>query len=416
MNLPTVLQRLPVRFLSAIAIICLFVSVSCSMLQYKPTRLELETGHLYSDQLKMAGEQANRAFGSLNGDFPTYLSGGGSWVDDEDYFWARGYYPAMLWLLYEGVGDTTAVNLAATWMPGLGTLKWKTDQSGLGMVFYPSYVRAYQITGNKHYRQVALDAAERINARFAPAGFFPAWGEAGDTVLGRRFSIEGLMDLDLLYWASEATGNGEYARHASSHATFTVARLIGGDGRILHLADFNPTTGAIYGERTPELAGNEKYATKGYKASSVWAQGQAWAIYGLASAYAHDQNTLFLNAALRTADYFLANLPDDGVPAWDFELPAGGDHQKDTAAAAVAAAGLLKLAKVTPTPSERQRYRDAAYMIISALSEAYLTTDGHGILTDAVYGKQNSKGVAGSTSWADYYYVEALLLLRDIGA
>jgi unsaturated chondroitin disaccharide hydrolase len=415
LKLPSVLQRLPVRILSAGAIVCLFMSVSCSMLQYKPTRLEKETGLFYTDQIEMAGEQANRAFGSLNGSFPTHATGG-TWVDDDQFFWASGYYPGLLWLLYEGIGDTTAVNLAATWMPGLEPLKEKPDQAGLGMVFFPSYVRAYKITGNKYYRQVALDAAEQLDSRFAPAGFFPAWGEAGDMVLGRRLAIESLMDLDLLYWASEASGNTEFARHASNHATFVIARLIDGDGRILHLADFDPTTGAIYGDRTPELAGNEKYSTKGYKASSVWAQGQAWAIYGLTSAYAHEQNTLFLNAALRAADYFVANLPEDGVPVWDFELPAGADRQKDTAAAAVAAAGLLKLAQMTPTPSDRVRYRDVAYKIISTLSGAYLTKGGHGILTDAVYGKQSGKGMAGSTSWADYYYIESLLLLRDIGA
>ena len=415
MKLPSVLQRLSVRVPPAIAIVCLLMFASCSMLRYKPTRLETETGRLYSDQIRMAGTQANRAFGSLNGGFPTHTSGG-EWVDDDDFLWAKGYYPGMLWMLYEGAGDTSAIKLATTWMPGLEPLKKKSGRGGLGMVFYPSYVRAYQITGNQHYRQVALEAAAKVDSRFTPAGFFPAWGEAGDTVLGRRLSIESLMDLDLLYWASEAGGNNNYARHAGSHATFTIARLISGDGRILHLADFDPATGAIHGERTAELAGNEKYATKGYSASSVWAQGQAWAIYGLASAYSHEQNTLFLNAALRAADYFVNHLPEDGVPAWDFELPAGADHQKDTAAAAIAAAGLLKLVKLTPTPAQRQRYRDAAFTIISALNESYITTGDNGILTDAVYGKRNGKGVAGSTSWADYYYIEALLLLRDIGA
>ncbi len=415
MKLPSVLQRLSVLVPPAIVIICLLVSASCSVLRYKPTRLETETGRLYTDQIQLAGTQANRAFGGLNGGFPTHTSGN-EWVDDDNFFWAKGYYPGMLWLIYEGAGDADAVKLASTWMAGLEPLKGEAGRFGLGMVFYPTYVRAYQITGNKYYRQVALDAAEKVNLRFTPAGFFPAWGEAGDTVLGRRLAIESLMDLDLLYWASEAGGKNDYARHAGSHATFVVAHLISGDGRILQLADFDPATGAIHGESTPELADNEKYATRGYKASSVWAQGQAWAIYGLASAYSHEQNTLFLNAALRVADYFVDNLPADGVPVWDFELPAGADHRKDTAAAAIAAAGLLKLAKLTPTPAQRLRYRDTAFKIISALSESYLTTDGHGILTDAVYGKRNGKGVAGSTSWADYYYIEALLLLRDIGA
>jgi unsaturated chondroitin disaccharide hydrolase len=382
---------------------------------YKPTMMEKESGWLYADILQIANNQANRAFGSLNGGFPTHTSGDG-WVDDADFNWARGYYPGLLWLIYQGAGDTTAVNLASAWMPSLAPLKWMDDRAGLGMVFYPSYVTAYQITGNRDYRQVALDAAEVASKRYTQAGYFPAWGAAGDTVLSRRLSIQTLMDLDLLYWASEASGNPVYERQATSHAIFTITRLIDGTGRILHVADFDPITGAIFGERTPELADNPMYSTYGYNASTVWAQGQAWAIYGLASAYKHDQQPLFLNAATRAADYLVAHLPDDGVPFWDFELPAGADKQKDTAAAAVAAAGLMKLSRITAAPDKKALYRQTAARIITQLNNSYLKAEQTGILRDGVWSKQGSSPLSGGTSWGDYYYIEALLLLQDIKA
>jgi unsaturated chondroitin disaccharide hydrolase len=284
------------------------------------------------------------------------------------------------------------------------------------MIFYPTFVSAYQITGNRDYRQVALDAAATASARYTPAGFFPAWGEAGDTVLSRRLSIETLMDLDLLYWASEASNNPTYARQATSHAVFTIARLIDGEGKILNVADFDPKTGAIYGERTPQLADNQKYAAKGYSSSSVWAQGQAWAIYGLASAYRHEQNSLLLNAAMRAADYLIANLPGDGIPYWDFDLPANGDKKKDSAAAAVAAAGLMKLSRLTAIAEKSNLYRETAIRIVTELNNAYISTDDAGILRQGVWGKRGSVGLSGATSWGDYYYIEALLLMQDIRA
>ena len=415
MKLPTCQTRVTVR-VSLITVMALFVlSTACGMLSYKPTVLEKQAGWLYSDVQQLAGTQANRAFGSLNGGFPTH-SENGSWVDDDDYSWAMGYYPAMLWLLYQSNGDTTAVRLANDWMVGLTPLKGIENRSGLGMIFYPTFVSAYQITGNRDYRQVALEAAETASSRYTAAGYFPAWGEAGDTVLGRRLSIETLMDLDLLYWASEASNDPTYARKATSHAIFTVARLIDGEGKILHVADFDPQTGAIYGERTPELADNQQYAARGYSASSVWAQGQAWAIYGLASAYRHDQKSLFLNAAMRAADYLIENLPDDGIPLWDFELPSNADKKKDSAAAAVAAAGLMKLSRLTAIPEKSKLYQETAVRIVTALNNSYISTDDAGILNQGVWGKRGSMGLSGATSWGDYYYLEALLLMQDIRA
>ena len=407
-----ILNSLTLRFTAVSAVLVLVFLSGCTLFKRQSTRLEKDSGQLYSYILEYAGNQADYAFGRLGGGYPIY-SKEGRWVETEFGGWARGLYPGMVWLLYQSTQNERHFKLARDWMSGLDKHKNDKESFGLGLVFYPTYVIGYQITGNRAYRNVALEAAESLSERFTEAGFFPAFGEPGDTLLGRRLSIESMMDLELLYWASEATGNNEYARQANQHAFFTMRGLVSNDGRILHMADFNPRTGEIQGEKTGVLANDKKYSPKGYSPSSVWALGQAWAIHGFTTAYRHEGETLFLNVAQRVAEYFIENLPEDGVPLWDFELPPEGNKQKDTGAAAIAAASLIKLARATPTESDARRYRDAAYKIIRSLNSDYFAkAGGQGILGGGLYNEGGKQGV-GATAWGDYFYIEALLLLKD---
>lgn len=404
--------NLTVRFTAVSVVLVLVLSAGCTLFKRKLTQLETDSGQLYSYILEYASNQADIAFGRLGGEYPIY-SENGRWVETEYGVWARGLYPGMVWLLYQSTQDVRHFKLASDWVNGLD--KYKNDKSsfGLGRVFYPAYVVGYQITGNRTYRDLALQAAESVSERFNEVGFFPAFGEPGDTLLGRRLSIESMMDLELLYWATDATGNKKYANQANRHALFTLRSLVSGDGRILHMADFNPRTGEIQGEKTDVLANNKKYLPKGYSPSSVWALGQAWAIHGFTTAYRHEGQTLFLNSAQRVAEYFIENLPEDGIPLWDFETPPGEARQKDCGAAALAAASLIKLARSTPTESDARRYRDAAYKIMRSLNRDYFAkAGGQGIIGGALFNEGGSR-VVGATAWGDYYYIEALLLMKD---
>ena len=58
-----------------------------------------------------------------------------------------------------------------------------------------------------------------------------------------------------------------------------------------------------------------------------------------------------LDTARRVADWFTARLPADGVPRWDFSAPAGAP--RDSSAAAIAASGLLELARLEPDAARR---------------------------------------------------------------
>ena len=393
------------------------LSVSgCGMFFERLSRLETRTGVRYSEVISYAGAQVNSAYAKLDGGYPVYTEGG-QWITSEKATWAYGYYPGLVWLLYQGTREPGYYDLALRWTEDLEKRSSDVSGIGLGQLFFLTHVIGYQVTGTQRFREVAIEAANSLAGRFNEAGFIPAWGEPGDTVLGRRLSIETMMNLDLLYWASEATGNQDYARRANTHAFFTLQNLVNSEGKILHMADFHPSTGRPFREKHITLAGDKTYAPKGYNPATAWALGQAWAIYGFTSSYRNSGNVVFLNTAKRTADYFLANLPEDGVSLWDFELPEGEKRQKDTSATAVAAAALLKLSQLCPSQADRLRYRAVAEKMMTALTQDFLRRGSPGGLIDgAVYDKKQGLGVGGSTAWGDYYYIEALLILRDYKA
>ena len=181
------------RFSSVLVLLMVVISAGCSLFKKKPTPLEADSGQLYSYILEYAGNQADIAFGRLGGGYPIY-SENGRWAETESSGWARGLYPGMAWLLYQSTQDERHLKLAIDWLSGLDKYKNDNASFGLGLVFYPAYVIGYQITGNRTYRDIALESADNILRRFNEAGFFPAFGEPGDTLLGRRLSIESMMD------------------------------------------------------------------------------------------------------------------------------------------------------------------------------------------------------------------------------
>ena len=149
---------------------------------------------------------------------------------------------------------------------------------------------------------------------------------------------------------------------------------------------------------------------QGYADSSAWSRGQAWAIHGLSAAYGHTNRPELLAAATRAADFFIAHLPDDGVPFWDFRDPSVPNAPRDASAAAIAASGLFDLARHVGS-ADAARYRATAMHILHTLATSYLTTgtSSAAVLLHSVGGKPQNSEVDVGIVYADYYFVEALL-------
>jgi unsaturated chondroitin disaccharide hydrolase len=213
-------------------------------------------------------------------------------------------------------------------------------------------VRAWTITHAPYYREVALTAAASLRSRYRPLGrYIRAWDDDRD---GRTI-VDTVMNLGLLYWAGEACA-------ATAVAETTLREHVRADGSTYHVVDFDPATGSV------ERRGTHQ----GWSDESCWSRGQAWALYGFSRVYRWTGEPRFLAAARRLADYFLRRLPADRLPPWDFDAPAGGP--RDTAAAAIAASGLLELDRLGGG------YRAAALGVLAALCGCLATSGSQGIL------------------------------------
>jgi unsaturated chondroitin disaccharide hydrolase len=189
-----------------------------------------------------------------------------------------------------------------------------------------------------------------------------------------------------------------------SHALKTIDNHIRIDGGTYHVVDYDTATGEVVRKQTHQ----------GYADESVWARGQAWAVYGFTMTFRETSDPRFLAVARKVADFFVDHLPPDGVPYWDFYAPGIPEAERDASAAAIASSALIELSTLETDAARQSKYLSAARRILTILcSSAYLAegTSSAGILNHAVGNMPKRGEVDVSLIYADYYFLEAMLRL-----
>lgn len=229
--------------------------------------------------------------------------------------------------------------------------KIEVDHHDMGFLYSPSCVAAYKLTGSEKGRKAAILAADQLCTRFQEKGeFFQAWGALG-AADNYRYIIDCLLNVPLLYWASETTGDAHYADLAHKHVTTCLANSIRPDGSTYHTFFMDPVTG-----------GPVRGATcQGYKDDSCWARGQAWGVYGTAISYRYTRRPEYLDAFRRVLAYYLERLPEDLVPYWDMTFTSGTEEPRDSSSASIVACGLLEAAKYVGTDEAAEYTKLAAH-------------------------------------------------------
>ena len=282
----------------------------------------------------------------------------------------------------------------------------------MGFLYCPSCVAAYKLTGNETGKEAAIMAADNLMTRFHEKGqFFQAWGTLGDEN-NYRLIIDCLLNMPLLFWAGEVTGNGEYAKKAEAHIKTAMKNIIRKDHSTYHTFFFDVNTGEP----------KKGVTHQGYRDGSVWARGQAWGIYGSALAYKFLRDDEYADIFCKVTDYFLEHLPKDMVPYWDFDFCDGSEEPRDSSAAAIAACGMLEMSKYLPE-EKAAYYTGMARRLLYALVMECAVTDpaqSNGLLFHGTYAKSSpyntcpNNGVDECVIWGDYFYMEALTRLsRD---
>ncbi len=320
--------------------------------------------------------------------------------------WTNGFWPGILWMMYVATGEESFREVAEECENKLDMAleNYEWLHHDVGFMWHISSGANYRITGNAKSKNRNLHAASTLAARYnVQSKIIRAWN-VPDEAAGWSI-IDSMMNIPLLYWASKETGNIAFYQIAVNHADTVLKHFIRPDGSVYHIMNFDVHTGEFKGAAP---------RTQGYESESSWSRGQSWAIYGFVLSYIHTGEQRFLDAAKKVAHYFIAAVCNDGyIPKSDFRAPEE-PIVLDSSAGAIAACGLIEIAKVVPE-YEKKLYIQAALNIVKALTDKQCdwSDKQQGIL-------QNSSGcyykdVHKSYIFGDYYYVEALYKLKGFG-
>lgn len=287
-------------------------------------------------------------------------------------------------------------------------------------MMYCSYGNAYRLTGNPAYKNILVQSARSLSTRFSPVtGAIKSWNRFnswhGNKTYYYPVIIDNMMNLELLYFASKATGDSSFRHIATTHALTTMNNQVRKDYSHYHVVCYDSVTGKVVGRETAQ----------GYADNSTWSRGQAWGIYGFTMVYRETHDPRFLKTAIGMADFFLNNkrLPKDKVPYWDFNAGQKGytpginsyankvtTLYRDASAAAITASALLELAMYAPA-KKKQYISAAATMLQSLSSAAYrapVGTNGDFLLMHCVGSIPHRSEIDEPLVYADYYFLEAL--------
>lgn len=325
-------------------------------------------------------------------------------VDKVD--WTEGFWTGMLWLAWEVTGDdkyrVVAETLLDSFEERLDKLI-KVDTHDLGFLYLLSCVNAWRLTGNLRARTLALRAAELLYHRFnTTAKVIQAWGDLNDPARQGRMIIDCNLNVPLLFWAANETGNGEWRQAATHHLSQAARYLVRRDASTFHTFYMDIHNGQpLHGD-----------THQGYSDNSCWARGQAWGIYGFALGFRHTGNTDQPQLARKLTHYFLNRLPEDYVCYWDLIFTPEDNALRDTSAAAVAVCGLAELLTLLPLSDPlRPAYGNAIELIMRNLREHYFAHSQDGLLREGVYNFGRNMGINEPNLWGDYFYFEALVRL-----
>lgn len=333
------------------------------------------------------------------------------YVPEANKDWTASFWVGMLFLAKEGANteiyDEVISKQLASFTKRLDE-KVELETHDIGFLYILSAIADYKVNHNESSRELAIQAADLLMTRYNEnAHIIQAWGDLSDPTQRGRMIIDCLMNLPLLYFASNETGDDRYRKAAYYHAKQTQKYIVRPNATTYHTYYFDTDTGEPVGGKTQQ----------GYSDDSCWARGQAWGIYGFTLSYLYTGDKSFLDSAQKVADYFIAKLPSDSVPYWDLIFSDDDGEEKDSSSGAIAACGLLELAKALPlTSPNRQIYETIALKIMRALASEYTTEDfpaSNGILVHGVYDKKSAKGVDECMIWGDYFYLEGLIRLNQ---
>jgi unsaturated chondroitin disaccharide hydrolase len=330
-------------------------------------------------------------------DFPMYTMQG-KWKHSGEAWtnWCEGFLGGQMWLLHQHTGDQYWLEKAIHYAHLIEHRKTDRSVHDLGFLFWSTWKRWYDLTGDEEINAVVIEAGQTLAKRFMEKGQYLRSFVADESLF-----IDIMMNVGIIFYAGLETEDDDLLRIANQHCLTTRRYLVRGDGSTSHEGIFDLETGEFLRQSTHQ----------GWRGDSSWARGLTWALYGFGTAYDFSNDVRFLQTAEACADFYIGHTPDHGVPPNDWAEP---DPQRpyESSAAAIAASGLINLSRLTGDPLRARFYHDYALQIVDTLTEpeflAVETPGWEGILKHGAYHERKGLGVDESVMWGEYFFLEAV--------
>ena len=329
-------------------------------------------------------------------------------VSSDSRWWTSGFFPGTLWYVYENTGNPEVLEYAKMYTSRVEREKYTTDNHDVGFMLYCSFGNGLRLTDDRSYEEVLLTGARSLATRFDPAlGVIRSWDHSTDK-WKYPVIIDNMMNLELLMWAAEYSGDDSLRQIAVSHADRTLENHFRPDYSSYHVVSYDPDTGKPHAKNTHQGCADE----------SAWSRGQSWGLYGYTCMYRFTKDDRYLQQARNIAEYLIhhKNMPEDGIPYWDYDAPDIPDTPRDASAAAVMASGLIELSGYVEGEEAEEYMAFAEKQVRSLASSEYTApvgTNGDFILMHSTGAIPFDSEIDTPLTYADYYYLEALTRLKN---
>lgn len=330
-------------------------------------------------------------------------------VASNSHWWCSGFFPGTLWLLYEADSDEKLKQYAIEFSNRVEDQKFTTDNHDVGFILMSSFGNGYRETQDERYKEILATGAKSLSTRFSPiTRTIRSWDHTNNNMWQYPVIIDNMMNLELLTKVAKQTGDSSLYDIAVTHADRTIENHFRPNGSSFHVVSYDTISGL------PHL----KQTWQGFGDESAWSRGQSWALYGYTMMYRETKLDRYLEQAKKIAHFILnnPNLPEDKIPYWDYDDTKIPNSQRDASAAAIMASALIELSGFVDSNLSAEYLQVASTQLIELSSPNFLAepgTNGNFILKHAVGNLPRNSEVDVPLSYADYYYVEALLRMKN---
>jgi hypothetical protein len=323
-------------------------------------------------------------------------------------WWTSGFFPGCLWYLYEYSKDERFKEAAENMTSRIEKEKNNKGTHDLGFMLYCSFGNGLRLSGNESYNEVLLTGARSLATRFRPnIGCIQSWNSRKGWQC--PVIIDNMMNLEFLMWAFNRSGDSTFYKICVSHSDTTIKNHFRPDFSTYHVVSYDTISGKV----------EKKQTAQGFADESAWSRGQTWGLYGYVVMYRETGLQKYLDQAVHIADFLInhPNMPADNIPYWDFNAPGIPDAKRDVSSGAIMASALIELSGMVDESSAAKYLAVAETQLRALASPAYrakLGENGNFILKHSVGSLPGKSEVDVPLTYADYYFIEALLRYRDL--